>query len=122
MDCYFMGGNMRIGMDVSIQVCRDEGYMVMDYPVYAFRKEPQNTDCRFTKSIPEYAREEWFVGETILCVDQTLNYNELWEMYQDNLNGINSFIGGFHVWKENPTPDNLLILASDIDSWCGLET
>lgn len=49
---------MRIGMDVSIQTCRDEGYIVMDYPVHAFNKEPFTTDCLFTISIPLWVREE----------------------------------------------------------------
>jgi hypothetical protein len=111
---------MRIGTDVSIQTCRAEGYMVIDYPVHAFRKDPLYTDCRFTDSYPDYARLH-YVGEPIIRTDIKLNYKDLWEKYIDNKKGIDSMIGDAHWFKEVPEPYDLLLLASDINSYCGLE-
>jgi len=110
---------MRIGQDVSIQVCRDEGYMVMDYPVHELRKEPHETDCRFTKSWPDYAREE-VIGKKIIYLDVYLNWDDLWEMYQEHKEGIDSFVGDSYNYDDCVEPYKLLNLASDIDAYCGL--
>jgi hypothetical protein len=106
---------MRIGTDVSIGTCRAEGYMVMDYPVHAFRRDPQNTECRFTRSIPEWARK---VTDPIIEIDTELNYKDLYEMYKERKSGIDSFIGGEHEWLKTPEPYDLLQLASDLDNYC----
>lgn len=114
---------MKIGLDISIQTCRDEGYMVMEYTVRDFKKDPLNTLCTFTCSYPDYVRGEmgWKVGDSIMSMDVDLDYLDLYEMYIDNQAGIDSFIGGEHKFIENPVPYNLLLLASDINSYCGLE-
>ncbi|RLA62118.1 MAG: hypothetical protein DRQ78_08280 [Epsilonproteobacteria bacterium] len=113
---------MRIGTDISIEVCRAEGYMVMDYPVHDFRKNSCTTDCRFTKSYPDYIREEmgWSVGQPIMILDVYLNWEDLYEMYLENKESIDHFIGGEYFETNNPSPYNLLNLASDIDMYCGL--
>lgn len=111
---------MRIGEDVSIQTCRDEGYMVMDYPVHKFKRDPTFVDCRFTKSLPDYVREGE-VGQPMMVIDVWLNYEDLWEMYLEHKASIDSMIGGSHPKKDEPDPYDLLSLASDIDSYCGLE-
>jgi len=113
---------MRIGTDVSIQTCRDEGYMVMDYKVKEFKKDPFTTDCRFTKSIPDYIREDtgWTPGTSMLDIDMYLNWNDLWEIYMDNKSGIDLFIGGRYDDIKIPEPHDVLNLASDIDMYCGL--
>jgi len=110
---------MRIGQDVSIQVCRDEGYMVMDYPVYKLRKDPIETDCRFTRSLPEYVRES-IPGTKIIYIDTYLNWNDLWKMYQENKKGIDSMIGESYRYNDCEEPYKILNLAMDIDMYCGL--
>jgi hypothetical protein len=110
---------MRIGTDVSIQTCRAEGYMVMDYRVRDFKKAPTTTDCRLTRSIPDYCRFG-YIGEKIIRLDIMLNYNDLFELYKDNKNGIDSLIGGEYIRTETPKPFELLHLAQDIDMYCGL--
>ncbi len=112
---------MRIGMDVSIQTCRAEGYMVMDYPVYAFKKDPLNTECIFTNSLPEYSREG-YIGEKIIIVEEHYTYNDLFEMYLERKEDIDSFVGFKREKLDNPTPYDLLHLASDLDSYCGIST
>lgn len=110
---------MRIGMDVSIECCRAEGYMVMDYPVHAFKASPTTVDCRFTRSIPEYARDG-FIGEKIIMVDIMLNWEDLFETYLEHKSGIDSMIGGSYKKTDTPEPYMLLNLASDIDMYCGI--
>lgn len=111
---------MRIGIDVSIQECRASGYMVMDYPVHNFRKNPCSTDCRFTNSLPDYVRDG-HIGEKIICTDIMLNYEDLWEMYKENKESIDSFVGFKREKSYEPEPYDLLSLASDLDAYCGLE-
>lgn len=114
---------MRIGEDVSIQECRDQGYLVMDYPAYKFKKNPTTTYCRFTDSWPHWYREErgYGVGDPIIRFDMEYNWEDLWEIYQDYKKGIDSMIGGSHKYTLNPEPHEVLNLASDINSYCGLE-
>lgn len=110
---------MRIGQDVSIQTCRDEGYMVMDYPVCEFVKDPTTTGCRFTRSLPDYARDG-VIGEKIIVIDTWLNWEDLWGMYLDSKEGIDSMIGLEVLPTRCPDPHKLLELASNIDAYCGL--
>jgi hypothetical protein len=116
---------MRIGQDVSIQVCRDEGYAVMDYPVKQFKADPINTDCTFTWSLPTYAREEigWSIGDRIVCTEHILSYKDLWEIYcyGDNKHGVDSMIGDEYLYTENPSPQTLLNLAGDLMSYGALD-
>ena len=112
---------MRIGTDLSIQECRAEGYMVMDYPVHAFRKNPTSTICRFTVSKPDYIRLG-YVGEKIIYIDEEFDYADLWEMYETYKDEIDSFVGFTRKKSKTPSPYDLLSLASDIDAYCGIST
>ncbi len=114
---------MRIGQDVSIQTCRDEGYMVMDYPVYKFKANPRTTDCRFTRSLPFYIRQEMCmqVTESIIHLDAYLSWGELMEMYQQHKEGVDSMIGGTYQYIDDPEPYQVLNLAADLDMYCGLK-
>ena len=110
---------MRIGEDVVIQECRDQGYIVMDYPVRKFKRNPTTTDCRFTVSFPDYM-QDGFVGEKILYIDELLNWEDLWVMYLENKEGIDSMIYQPYKKADKPNPYILLSLASDIHGYCGL--
>jgi len=113
---------MKLGIDINIQTCRDEGYMVMEYNVLEFNKNPRTTDCRFTTSLPVEIRKEmgWSVGKPIIDRDCLFDYECLYERYMENKEGIDSFIGDEHPYFEHPDPRDLLFLASDIDAYCGL--
>ena len=114
---------MRTGADISIQTCRDEGYTVMDYPVYALRNNPTTTDCTFTWSLPNYIRKEMClgIGDAVICATHVLNYNDLFEMYSEDKESINSLIGDTHKRENNPDPFDLLNLASDLMSYGSLD-
>lgn len=110
---------MRIGTDVSIQECRNEGYAVMDYNVKEFNANPTDTDCQFTWSLPLYIRQElgWVVGMPVIITEYFLSYNDLYSMYLEKKGEIDSMIGGEHVRTETPDPSDLLNLASDLQSY-----
>ena len=93
--------------------------MVMDYPVYELKKNPTKTNCRFTCSLPDYARDN-YVGEKILYINVILNWEDLWEMYMEDKGGIDSFVGFKRRETNKPEPSELLDLAGDINSYRGL--
>ena len=117
---------MRIGQDVSIQTCWDEGYMVMDYPVYKFRKDPKNVLCTFTKSYPLYVRRQlcWSVTKCIIYLDMDYSWNDLYDIYKQHEEGVNNMIGAVvgctYADIELPELYQVLNLASDLDMYCGI--
>ena len=118
------GDNMRIGTDVSIEVCRAEGYIVMDYSFTEYKTDPQAVLFRFTKSYPDHIRETmgWRVGDPIIIMDVSFTWDDLWEIYIENKGGIDSMIGGgHHLNLPDIRPREVLNLASNIDAYCGLE-
>ena len=115
---------MRIGDDVSIQTCRDEGYCVMDYKIREFKKNPTTTDCTFTWSLPKYIRDQigLGVGGKIIEVTEVLDYNNLYELYLEHKEGIDSFIGSEGIREEtSPIAWDLLRLASALRSYGALD-
>ena len=122
---------MKIGTDVSLQTCRDEGYMVIEFSVRELypngRKNGIDKDCpvNCTKSYPDYIRKEmgWSVGDSMMMLDEDYSWNDLLEIYLRHKDGIDSMIGAsYDVENIEPTEWDILNLASDIDSYCGLET
>jgi len=115
---------MRIGTDVSIKECRDSGYTVMDFKVKGLYPDGRkngidiNYPARFTVSMPLYARRG-YIGEKIIYIDVLLSWADLWEVYTENKKSIDSMIGGKHE-NNNIGEYELLNLASDIDSYMGL--
>ena len=89
--------------------------MVMDYPVYKFKEDPLNTDCKFTRSWPDYIRDG-FIGKKIIRLDIWLSWNDLFDMYLEHKKSIDSFIGGEYVHAD-PSPRDLLNLAGDLASY-----
>ena len=103
---------MKIGQDISLQVCRDEGYGVIEFKVKDLypqgngrRKGPLNKeqDVHYTSSYPLHVREElgFKVGESIMITSALLNWNDLWKIYLENKKGIDSMIGGSYEY-DNP--------------------
>ncbi len=112
---------MRIGTDISLKVCSEEGYLMMDYKARELvTKGKLNPDVsvRFFAHVPPYV-EERYVGYPItLVTDAYLSANDVWELYLHDKEGIDSCAGLSH---EFPTcPGSLLSLASDVDCYRGL--
>lgn len=118
---------MRVGTDVSIQCCIEEGYMMADYnsrKLYKRGELQPGHEVRFLAHLPGYLKSEmgWQVGDLSLLVDIDLSANDLWELYTENeetKQGIDSMIGMEHKFPESIY--DMLHLASDINSYCGLD-
>ena len=50
---------MKIGIDISIQTCRDEGYLVADVDKRAFDKAPTTTDLDFHGQSRHTSDKKW---------------------------------------------------------------
>ena len=102
---------MKIGTDVSLSVCKAEGYMIIEFD--GRKPFTPKTEIRCIVYWPEY---DHFAGE--LMLSDYWDAESLWEVYQDNKQGIDSFIGGSH---EFPTDyHEFLHLASDTNQYVGL--
>ena len=124
---------MRIGTDVSLQTCMDEGYTVMDYAVRKLfprgRKNGIDKDCqcRFSASFPTYIRKECATEGDPFCMrrmfDVNYSWNDLVAEYERNKAGIDSCCDFANCAPnfENPTAWDMLHLADCINSYCGLE-
>jgi hypothetical protein len=110
-----------LGTDKSIQTCVADGYMMMECD--EGKAFDPNTDYLLIRTYPEHIRDE----ENSITLDDRVvkcyrNLNDLLEIYADNKKGINSMIGGEHPTDLTDYEYNeFLNLASDIDSYCGLE-
>lgn len=86
------------------------------------KKEPFNTNESYNvfSYMPEYALQE---GEkTYKTVDTYVSFNELIEVYNRDKDSINSFADTeSNIDFINPTIYDLLNLASDINSYKGLD-
>ena len=112
---------MRIGTDLSLKVCSEEGYLMMDFKkreLVTKGKLNADVNVHFLAHLPPYI-EERYVGQPItLITDVHLSANDIWEKYIAHKESIDETCGLSH---EFPTcPHSLLSLASDVDAYCGL--
>lgn len=124
---------MKIGTDASLTECRCEGYTIMEYKKRELiQKGKLNPECcvRFYAYYPEYILEEMYpeLTETEvkllprsdkLDFDIELTTIDLWDMYKAYKEGIDSLVGKLDRCFPNNQYD-LLELADDINSYCGL--
>ena len=122
---------MRIGTDVSLKTCMDEGYTVMDFEVRKLyprgRKNGIDKDyqARFSASFPDYIRKEMGCQEDPFGMrrawDTTASWNDLLELYKYNP-GVDECCGIEPGSRnmDNPTEWDMLKLAADLNSYCGL--
>ncbi|CAB4185660.1 hypothetical protein UFOVP1492_17 [uncultured Caudovirales phage] len=109
----------RIGTDISLEVCRAEGYMTM--MIASNEKEPLDSDkfYEFGKTLTNYASDT--PGLFNKYYNGSHSANTLWEMYQKEKEGIDEFVGQ-ERYGDRPFPTDvydLLNLASDVESYMG---
>ena len=118
---------MKIGTDVSLKTCWEEGYMIMDFKVRELypngRKQPIDPDCQ----VHFYASDGGVFGNPLPCkiTDSVYSWNDLLEIYRRYQKEIDTMCG-FDEKNPRPgvdTPDEyvMLHLASDINAYCGLD-
>jgi hypothetical protein len=129
---------MRIGTDVSLKVCDEEGYTVIDFKVKELfpngRKNPLDKDSyvNITQSCPLYLRDQMVTDSnpfgTKKLLDEEYSFNDLLEIYLehkesiDSLCGIGQERGGWHLELESPDEYDLLNLADAIMAYMDIRT
>ena len=125
---------MKIGSDVSLHVCRAEGYLIMEYTKNKLFKKgilQKDVYVRFTATSgylawndngkllpPQLRKADAYILNVGLCWD------DLIEIYEYNKKGIDSLCDYEHCKPnfDSPSEYDMLNLASDIHSYCGLDT
>jgi hypothetical protein len=106
-----------IGTDVSLEVCRNEGYTMIQFD--ARKKFNSKSGYRVFAHLPKYAREG-YVGEKTIMYDTETTFEEMKEHYLENKDGFNSFSEtNIHVDFDNPSHYDFLNLASDLMAYGG---
>lgn len=119
---------MRIGTDVNLSTCYEEGYLVMEYKkreLFSGRGKDKifNKDCavRFLRHLPEYQRTELTRFPTnSLFLDIDLSAEDVWEMYLRDKESIDETCGVEGGYSFPTDEYELLNLASDVDMYRGL--
>lgn len=105
---------MILGIDVSIEVCKAEGYTMIEYD--ARKKFNADTEYRIFNTYPE-----WHENHGEVMTENYLSFNDLKESYLEDKKGIDSFAEtNIHVNFENPNYYDFLNLASDLLQYKGL--
>lgn len=110
---------MIIGTDVSLKVCKDEGYMMMEYD--GRKPFTLDTEVELFKYYPEYIRKEMNIKGLGRKQWTTTSTRDLWEDYQRHKKGIQSF-ADYHVEDINEIKGyyDLLHLGDIIDAYIGI--
>ena len=120
---------MKIGTDVSIKTCWEEGYLIMDFKVRELfpngRKNGLDKTCNVYFYCSDGGVMQRGISGITKIVDTWYDFNWLMEVYESHKHSIDCMCGyGAH----NPRPGLdfpdefiMLNLASDINSYCGLD-
>lgn len=107
---------MIIGTDVSLAICKVEGYLMVEYDG---RKKFDRTEYyRVFRHYPEHIVDA--AGQIML--DTYVCFDDLVETYNENKSDLDDFAEtGAHIDFTTPTWHDLLFLADDIDGYMGLD-
>ena len=118
---------MRIGTDVSLETCRKEGYLMMEFKKRELIVKgdlQKDINVEFIRHYPDYYLEEKYgtenpVGVPRIMTSINLSANDVWESYKSDKESIDKMVG---FYQEFPTNEyELLSLASDIDGYKGID-
>ena len=129
---------MKIGTDVSLTVCRCEGYLVAEYKISELIKNGEldkDVSVHLTRSNPDQWTDNGrvkFGATDPYLLNEYLSYNDVIEAYLMDRDSIDSFMGNEpNAYNDftycdytaiNPTIHDLLILADSVDMYRGLAT
>ena len=106
-----------IGTDVSSDVCKEEGYLMLEHD--ASMEFDRTEYYRVFRYYPDYCIGD-VITEKKLMLDTLVSFDDLVEFYQEKKKELDSFTEtGEHINFKNPTIYDLLNLASDIESYGG---
>lgn len=104
---------MLVGQDVSIDVCKGEGYVYVNFNTKEFKRDKA---YRVMRKYPYY---DELKGQ--YHTDVFISWNDVLELYLEDKKSIDSFAETCnHVNFENPTIHDFVNLCSDVSSYKGL--
>lgn len=104
---------MLVGTDVSIEVCKNEGYLYVNFNTKEFKKDKE---YRVMRKFPS-----WDKLKGQYHTDVFISWNDVLELYLDDKKSIDSFAETCnHVDFENPTIWDFVNLCDDVSSYKGL--
>jgi hypothetical protein len=130
---------VKIGTDVSLAVCRSEGYLVAEYKKSELIKDgklDKDVAVRLTRSNPyawyDNGRVKFDPSLQIYVLDEDLSYNDVIEVYLCDRDSIDQYMGNVPSEYNDftyvdytaiePTIGDFLNLADTVDSYRGLTT
>lgn len=108
---------MIIGTDLSLSVCKAEGYGMLEYN--GRKRFSPSEYYRYFNHWPEYVNPE-LVGSEIQT-DTRISWNDLIDIYNRNKQALDSFADDLPVLTTKPGYYNLLHLADTINAYQGLD-
>lgn len=104
-----------IGTDISLDVCKAEGYMMIQFD--ARKKFKKDEEYRIFAHAPDYIEEL----KNEVLIDVFYSFNELLEMYEEDKESINNCCEtDKHINFDSPNFYDFLNLSCDINSYKGL--
>lgn len=104
---------MLVGTDVSIEVCKNEGYLYVNFNTKEFKKDKE---YRVMRKFPI-----WDELKGQYHTDVFISWNDVVELYLEDKNSIDEFAETCnYVDFENPTIEDFVNLCSDVSSYKGL--
>jgi hypothetical protein len=111
-----------IGTDVSLSVCKKEGYLMLRFD--ARKKFSAEESYNVFGYYPDYAIRDskGVIPKDSLILDTWVSWNALKEQYIKHKEGIDSFADDMpELMQSKPDYYSLLNAASTINSYCGIE-
>lgn len=104
---------MLVGTDVSIEVCKNEGYLYVNFNTKEFKKDKE---YRVMRKFPI-----WDELKGQYHTDVFVSWNDVVELYLEDKSSIDDFAEtNKYVNFENPTIYDFVNLCSDVSSYKGL--
>lgn len=116
-----------VGTDISLDVCRAEGYLMMQYD--GRKKFDKQEMYRVFRTLPDYIQEEIYGAKKMseipeqekYATDTLISWEDTVEIYMRHKKEIDDFAEtNKHVNFDNPDHQDLLWLADNVDAYCGL--
>lgn len=112
-----------IGTDISLDECKREGYMMMEYEEGSvFDKDKQyDIFCYYPEYLIKESKGTFLEGAK--AIDTTVSWNECLRLYKKHETGINKFADDMKaiMRKHKPLFSDLLAAADTLNIYCGLD-
>lgn len=109
-----------IGTDISLEVCRGEGYMMLD--TEGHKKLDPNYPYRVFCTYPAYLESEG-LDISGFAIETRVSWTDALEMYDRHKESIDSYADDMPDLMSTKEPDfwHLVSACSTINSYCGLD-